>query len=106
MDLPATVLVGVGAIIAASITGTVSFINLITSKDQKTSEFRQEWINSLRDDIAEFLAHVVTVFDMLSAKSKLIESEVMPLEHCSEVADSLLDAVKKANELYKGSACG
>lgn len=43
MQLPSTALVAAaGAIVAAFITGAVSFVNIVISKDQKISEFRQK----------------------------------------------------------------
>jgi Asp-tRNA(Asn)/Glu-tRNA(Gln) amidotransferase C subunit len=50
--------IALGAIIAALITGAISFVNIIIAKDQKISEFRQNWIDRLREDIAEFTSHV------------------------------------------------
>jgi hypothetical protein len=49
-----------GAVIAAFISGYWSFVNLIVSKDQKVSEFRQCWIDKLREDIAKFTSHVLS----------------------------------------------
>jgi hypothetical protein len=51
MDVPA---ISQGAIIAASIAAAVSLVGLLITKDLKTTEFRQHWIDKLRDDIAEF----------------------------------------------------
>jgi hypothetical protein len=45
-------------IIVALIAVFVSFIGLIISKEQKTSEFRQAWINTLRDDISRFIGQL------------------------------------------------
>lgn len=42
-------------IIVGLVAGFVSFIGLIITKEQKISEFRQEWINKLRDDIASLI---------------------------------------------------
>ncbi len=47
----------VGAIVAAFIAGVVALLGLIISKEQKVSEFRQQWIDALRDDIAAVIAH-------------------------------------------------
>lgn len=58
MEIPATVYIALGAIAAAFITGAFSFVNLIIAKDQKTSEFRQDWIDRLREDITAFTSHV------------------------------------------------
>ena len=54
--------VAVGAVVAALIAGTVSLLGLIISKEQKTSEFRQAWIDALRNDlITARIAGVVSV---------------------------------------------
>jgi hypothetical protein len=47
----------IGAIVAALITGLVSLLGLIISKEQKVSEFRQAWIDSLRSELAELISH-------------------------------------------------
>jgi len=64
MELPATAYIALGAIAAAFITGAFSFVNLIIAKDQKTSEFRQEWIDRLREDISAFTSQVESVSAM------------------------------------------
>lgn len=46
-----------GAIVAALITGLVSLLGLIISKEHKVSEFRQDWINSLRSELASLISH-------------------------------------------------
>lgn len=56
--IPTSAFVAVGAIAAALIAGFFSFLNLITSKEQKVSEFRQQWINELRQEIADHTAAV------------------------------------------------
>lgn len=40
-----------GVIIAASITGFIAFVGMLISKENKTSEFRQAWIDGLREDV-------------------------------------------------------
>lgn len=54
IDIPIPLLVPIGAVLAACITGAVSFVSLIMSKEQKISEFRQAWIDALRRELAEF----------------------------------------------------
>ena len=49
--------VAVGAIVAALIAGLVSLLGLIISKEQKTSEFRQAWIDALRSELSAVIAH-------------------------------------------------
>lgn len=55
-DLPAQSVAAIATIIAALMAGAISFVNLTLTKEQKTSEFRQAWIDALRDDLATFFA--------------------------------------------------
>lgn len=49
--------IAVGAILAALITGIVSLLGLIISKEQKISEFRQAWIDALRTELSALISH-------------------------------------------------
>ena len=48
--------IAIGAISAAIIASFFSFLGLIIAKEQKTSEFRQAWIDSLRNEISQLIA--------------------------------------------------
>lgn len=63
-DLPD---VAIGAIAAAIIVSIFSFLGLIIAKEQKTSEFRQAWINSLRQEISQLIASANAIHGGLSA---------------------------------------
>src|SRR5579871_762108 len=52
----------VGAIVAAIIAGVIALLGLVISKESKVSEFRQEWIDRLREDIAAVIAHSHTMW--------------------------------------------
>ena len=58
--LPGQLFVAVGAIIAALIAGAFSYFNLVSSKEAKVSEFRQEWINALRSEISMYVSCIQT----------------------------------------------
>ncbi|MGA5482776.1 hypothetical protein ACPCIT_09580 [Pseudomonas siliginis] len=45
----------------ALIAGVVSLVVSILAKDQKTSEFRQAWIDGLRNDVSQLIAHLAVV---------------------------------------------
>jgi hypothetical protein len=49
-------LAAAAAIATAVIAGSFSYLNLITSKEQKVSEFRQQWIDALRASISEYIS--------------------------------------------------
>lgn len=45
-----------GAMFAALVAGFFAFMNLVASKENKVSEFRQDWINSLRDSVSCYVS--------------------------------------------------
>jgi len=57
-----------GALSAAVVAGTVSFVLSVLSKEQKTSEFRQAWIDALREDLANFASIIMVVHDTTKAR--------------------------------------
>lgn len=57
--------ISIGAIGAALIAGIVSLLGLIISKEQKTSEFRQTWVDSLRSEITSYLTSFNAIADAL-----------------------------------------
>lgn len=54
--LPTESIAAIATIIASLIAAAISFVNLTLTKEQKTSEFRQAWIDALRQDLATFFA--------------------------------------------------
>lgn len=67
MEYPSSAYTAIGAISAAIIAGGISFISTVLAKDQKTSEFRQAWIDALRDDIAEEISLFTTLISSIRA---------------------------------------
>jgi len=55
MELSATIFPAIATLTAAFIAGGVAFLSAVLSKEQKTSEFRYAWLNSVLDDIAKFV---------------------------------------------------
>ena len=54
MELTPFHFVAAATVVAALITAIASLVSLVNSKEQKTTEFRQAWINSLRTEVANF----------------------------------------------------
>jgi hypothetical protein len=69
--------IAIGAVVAALIAAIVSLIGLIVSKEQKTSEFRQDWIDALRADVARLVAHATA---MAANRSASYESPAAQLQ--------------------------
>lgn len=65
----------VGAICAALIAGLISFVVTVLAKDQKVSEFRQAWIDALRNDAAELVSHLAISALVLKVKKISIEKD-------------------------------
>jgi hypothetical protein len=57
-DVLTQLLVSIGAICVALIAGFFSYLNLVISKEQKISEFRQGWIDALRQDLSRYVSAV------------------------------------------------
>jgi len=51
----------IGPIIASIIGAVVTLASLIISKESKLSEFRQAWIDSLRQEIADLLSNILHI---------------------------------------------
>jgi hypothetical protein len=79
--------------VAAIIAGTITFISTVLSKEQKTSEFRQNWIDALRNDIAEFVGETDVFFGYALASKHRGKPTV-------DFIDESNDAVRKAAAAY------
>lgn len=63
----------VAALVVGLIAAVVSLVVSILAKDQKTSEFRQAWIDALRNDVSQLMAQLgikITTAEILGGKSK------------------------------------
>lgn len=56
MSFPNTIYPALATLVAAFLVFLYSFVNMLVSKDQKTTEFRQAWIDSLREEVAILVA--------------------------------------------------
>jgi hypothetical protein len=72
----AAIIAGIVTIVAAIIGAFVSFLSLIISKEQSVSQFRQEWIDELRKDIAIVVGRVIAMHGESIAKQKENQDEL------------------------------
>jgi hypothetical protein len=83
----------VGAVGAAIIAAIASFVGLILGKEAKTSEFRQQWIDSLRSEIADYLSNINSIADHLkktySNKNEKVQ-DLIPYYHKLNLASCLI----------------
>lgn len=95
-QLPPAALVAIGAIAAALIAGAFSYLNLVISKEQKVSDFRQAWIDSLREEIAQYCA--ATVF--LSSAYEILEKESLDKLSNLDYLKAIEGQTSKATSAY------
>lgn len=102
----------IGAIGAATIAAIVSILGLIIGKEQKTSEFRQAWINDLRKCFIEFLAEITSISDNLRTNggidslrasytrlNQAYHGIVLRLNETETESQKLINALKKFEEI-------
>ncbi|MDI3812018.1 hypothetical protein QK414_29265 [Pseudomonas aeruginosa] len=65
VNLPDTVFIAFGVVSAAIIAGIFSYINLVSTKESKVSEFRQNWINDLRKELSEYISATRVLMEKL-----------------------------------------
>ncbi|MCD9503950.1 hypothetical protein GLP37_17415 [Photobacterium phosphoreum] len=80
----------IGAIFTAMVAGFFAFMNLVSSKEQKVSEFRQEWIDSLRNSISVYISSL----SYLSILYKHRNDEGV------DKTSTLLEFTKSVNDVY------
>ena len=56
MEVSITTLIPLVTLTAALLAGAIAALTLIVNKENKISEFRQDWIDSLREDLTNFLS--------------------------------------------------
>jgi hypothetical protein len=66
MAFPENIFVPIGVVSAALIAGSIAYAGLITTKESKVSEFRQAWINELREEIATYISRVDALIEHVS----------------------------------------
>jgi ABC-type hemin transport system substrate-binding protein len=67
---PSSFLPVLGPIVAAIIAGAVAFLASVFSKELKTSEFRQAWIDALRNDLSELISMALQLGDEIVVRHK------------------------------------
>jgi hypothetical protein len=94
--------VSIGAIGAAAIAAIVSLLGLIISKEQKTSEFRQAWVDALRTEITTYLTNLNAIADAVRVPYPTQAEKVKALSpHYSSLNEANFSIVLRLNEAEK-----
>jgi len=80
IEIPGHLYIAIGAVTASIIAGVFSYFNLVTSKETKISEFRQDWINELRKDISKYVSSMQSLMTFESYIKDHLEDEMTNLE--------------------------
>lgn len=89
--MPAQELIAIGSVTAALIAGAFSYLNLVISKEQKVSEFRQQWIDALRESISQYVSAISCLAKASATVNENVVKEngpdhVKETESCFELA--------------------
>lgn len=87
VEIPVNSLVPIGVVTASIIAGFFSFVSLVLAKEQKVSEFRQQWIDSLREDLSQFISKLMTMKDVKKNIALAKEKEQKPDFSLSDVKE-------------------
>lgn len=81
-----------GAILTSVLGASAATIGVVVAKDTKVSEFRQEWINALREDVARLCSTSVALFHgnlRWSMRDWAPDTKQVDLEALTEKANNL-----------------
>jgi hypothetical protein len=85
------------AIGVASVAGSISIFNLLVNKDQKISEYRQQWLEDVRSDVASLVAQAHQLFGYLNLLIGDANSKTLFLEK----TDPIYDEINRASTRLK-----
>lgn len=102
---------GIASVIAAIIAAAAAGVGLVITKENKTSEFRQDWIDGLREELAELMEYflrlrncnsdeIISVknkINFLSAKIKLRLSSDSPTNEEKKLLGIITDHIVNAD---------
>lgn len=86
-----------GAVGAALIAALISVLSLIISKEQKVSEFRQKWIDDLRECLISYNSAIHSVVDEISIIKKAVENSKENQIDLSTLKKNYVELNKAAN---------
>ena len=86
------------SLLVALISALIALLSLIISKEQKISEFRQEWINSLRNDISDLLSLANRMAMEADVFKEITEIDGVP--KLADIRNSISDIVSDAYPAY------
>jgi hypothetical protein len=69
MAFPESIFVPIGVVSAALIAGAIAYASFISTKESKVSEFRQNWIDGLREEISLYASCINSLIEHITRES-------------------------------------
>ena len=109
MAFPENIFVPIGVVSAALIAGAIAYAGFISTKESKVSEFRQNWINSLRDEISKYISCIDSLIEhitkdnagMMYAPTKFMEKKLDHSELYTEMLQARISILLRINNKEK-----
>jgi len=83
-------------VLVAFVAGAFSLLNLTVSKENKVSEFRQAWIDALREDISSFVSHSQWIATQIT---EYLNERITYAAHLASIRDSLISMNQAATRI-------
>lgn len=99
----------IGVVSAALIAGAIAYAGFISTKESKVSEFRQNWINSLRDEISKYISCIDSLIEhlkkdntgMMYAPTKFMQKKLDHSELYTEMLQAKISILLRINNKEK-----
>lgn len=109
MAFPENIFVPIGVVSAALIAGAIAYAGFISTKESKVSEFRQNWINSLRDEISKYISCIDSLIEhiikdnagMMYSPAKAMEKKLSHSELYTEMLQAKTSILLRINNKEK-----
>jgi len=92
-SIPPTIYIAFGVVTAALLTGFFSFLNMVSAKENKVSEFRLAWIDGLRNEIADYTS---AVQELVRIEVRRFKTENQPYTAVYQATQEWLELSKDA----------
>jgi hypothetical protein len=91
-------IVSIGAATTAIIAGLFSYLALVIAKEHKTSEFRQAWVDALREEVADLIASArIICYKVVNLEERYGDRANIPV---AEVTNAICEPYEKASIAY------
>lgn len=95
----------IGAMVAAAVTAAFASLKFYSDKAAKVTDFRQDWIKSLRNDVAEFSGSMHTIAGRIAIRSRHSDylartADESPAKTLKLVTDFFLRSKPKGNATF------